>query len=257
MGGMRRTLNSMRAIVVVAILAGLLAAAAQGALVKVGLLVLRAEGSFSPKTLPKKRFAPIDFQGHAEISSQDGSVPPALTHAELDFDRNGRLSTQGLPQCPPSRIESATPLQARSLCKGAIVGEGTVSGLIKLPQGPVPASSPLTIFNGPPQGNDPTVILHAQLTTPATQTFAIVVPISRTPGPYGYRATIDLPPIAGGLGSLTRISAKIGRRYVSGGVQRSYTSARCADSILAVHGHFEFADGTVIDGTVQKFCRTE
>lgn len=233
----------------------LLAGGASAAVIKVGKLVLRADGGFEPRALPRKAFAPIDFQGHVDVAAKDGGVPPALQEAVIDFDRDGRLSTRGLPTCAVNQIENATPQQARSTCKGAIVGTGQVAASIALPGlAPIPASSPLTVFNGVPQNGDPTVILHARTTSPATQTFAIVVPIERRAGPYGYRATIDVPPIVGGYGALTHIEVKIGRRYSFGGRKRSYTSAHCSDGILQTRGRFTFADGTIVDGSVMKPC---
>ena len=47
-----------------------------------------------------------------------------------------------------------------------------------------------------------------------------------------------MPPIAGGLGALTHLSVKIGRRYNAGGKRRSYVAARCTDHILRTHGTF-------------------
>jgi hypothetical protein len=254
---MKGVAKSLRLLpIAVAIAAALSAAGAQGALVKIGPLILRADGGFTPTALPKHKFVPIDFQGHAEIERKDGGVPPVLERAVIDFDRDGRLNTSGLPQCPPERVAGATPGEARRLCRGAIVGTGHVDGLIAVPGlSTTRASSLLTIFNGPREEGNPTVVLHAQLTSPATQTFAIVVPIERKLGAYGYRATLDMPPIAGGWGALTHVDAKIGRRYASAGVKRSYVSARCGDGILETHGTFTFTDGTVIDGTVGKFCK--
>jgi hypothetical protein len=233
----------------------LLAGSAGAAVVKVGNLVLRADGGFEPRSLPRKAFAPIDFQGHADVEAKDGGVPPALEEAVLDFDRDGRLNTRGLPPCPVDRVENATPQEARMTCKGAIVGTGHVGATIALPgQAPLHASSPLTVFNGIPQNGEPTVILHARTTTPGVQTFAIVVPIERRQGHFGYRTTIDVPPIAAGFGALTHIDAKIGRRYSFNGRKRSYTSARCSDGILQTRGRFSFADGTIVDGSVMKPC---
>nr|MBA3865264.1 hypothetical protein [Solirubrobacterales bacterium] len=111
------------------------------------------------------------------------------------------------------------------------------------------------IFNGPRINGNPTVVLHAQTTSPATQTFAILVPIERRRGQFGYRATIEPPPILGGRGTITHVSAQIGRRFKVDDKPRSYVSARCSDGILQTHGRFEFEDGTVIDGSVEKFCR--
>ncbi|HWW67894.1 MAG TPA: hypothetical protein VNY83_07910 [Solirubrobacterales bacterium] len=228
---------------------------ASAAVVEVGNLVLRADGGFEPLTLPRKAFAPIDFQGHADIAAKDGSVPAVLQEVVLDFDRDGRLNTRGLPTCPVGRVENATPQEARMACRGAIVGTGHVAASIALPgQALLHADSPLTVFNGVPQHGDPTVILHARTTTPGVQTFSIVVPIERRLGPYGYRATIDIPPIAAGFGALTHIDAKIGRRYSFDGRKRSYTSARCSNGILQTRGRFTFADGTIIDGSVMKPC---
>ena len=229
-------------------------AAGEGALVKVNDLILRADGSFQPHSLPRSHYAPIDFQGHFDVAAKGGGRPPALEEAVIDFDRDGRLSAGGLPVCPTERVASASSAEARRVCSGAIVGSGHIRALIDLPNGPVPVSSPLTLFNGPPQAGNPTVILHAQITVPATQTLAIVVPIERRRGEFRYRATLDFPPIAGGLGAITHVDADVGRRFSVNGQRRSYVAARCSDGILRTHGRFTFADGTVIDGSVEKAC---
>ncbi len=84
----------------------------------------------------------------------------------------------------------------------------------------------------------------------------MVVPVERLRSRYyGYRASFDLPEIAGGHGALTHIDAKVGRRYRAAGAERSYISARCSDSILQTVGYVSFADGTVICGSIFKPCR--
>jgi hypothetical protein len=245
-----------RSLAIAALVGCCLAAAVAGAAtVEVGPLVLRANGGFEPRQLPRRAYAPIDFQGYLDISAKGGGVPAEIEQAIVDFDRDGRLNVHGLPTCPVERIENATPEEARSVCRDAIVGTGHVAATIALPgQAPISASSPLTLFNGEPQDGSPTVILHARTTVPAIQTFAIVVPIERRRGPYAYRATIDVPTIAAGFGVLTHIDAKVGRRYSFGGRKRSYTSARCSDGILQTRGRFSFSDGTIIEGSVAKPC---
>jgi hypothetical protein len=233
----------------------LLAGAANGALVKVGNLVLTADGGFTPRVLPRKAFAPIAFKGHADLKAVDGSVPAPVQRIVLDFDRDGRLSTAGLPICQPASLEEVTPDEARSRCHGAIVGTGHVSVLIaREGQPPLPASSLLTLFNGPRLEGVPTVILHARTTVPATQNFVVTIPIETRRGLYRYRATIDVPPIAAGRGSIVHLDAAVGKRYRYRGTERSYASARCGDGILRTHGRFSFADGTIIDGSVEKAC---
>ncbi len=232
----------------------LFAGAANAALVRVGNLVLTADGGFTPSSLPRSAYAPINFDGEANLRAVDGSVPPPLQQLVLDFDRDGRLSTTGLPVCQPALLEEATTAEARNRCSGAIVGSGHASVAISDGGRPLVVSSPLTFFNGPRLAGKPTVIMHARITVPAVQNFVITVPIEKRAGRYRYRATVDLPAIAGGDGSLTHLDASIGKHYRSGGKERSYVSARCGDGVFSTRGRFTFADGTVIEGSVDKGC---
>jgi hypothetical protein len=235
--------------------AALLSSVSGAATVRVGTLVLHADGSFEPRLLPKRSFAPIRFQGYGEVKTTNGSLPPALEHVKLDFDRDGHLTTAGLPVCSPSKLENASPQQARNRCSGSIVGTGHLSAAVSLAGlARLNLTSPLTIFNGPRQSGNPTAVLHAQAPFPVSETYVVIAPIERRKGIYGYRTEFDIPLIAGGLGSLTRIDAKIGRFYRAGGAERSYVSARCSDYILQTQGYFSFADGNVIYGSVFKAC---
>jgi hypothetical protein len=235
--------------------AALAVGSAEGATVRVGTLVLHADGGFQPRVLPRRAYAPIRFQGHGDIRTTDGSVPPALRHVKVEFDRDGRLATAGLPVCPPSRIEATTVKQARSRCGGAIVGRGHVGAVLDFAAGRIGVRSPLTLFNGPRQDGNITVVAHAQTTVPVFQSYVVVVPIERRRGTFGYRSSFDIPEIAGGAGALTHIDAKIGRRYSFRGARRSYVSARCSDYILQTQGYFAFDDGNVVYGSVFKPCR--
>jgi len=241
--------------IALAIGAMLLAATANGELVKFGNLVLTADGGFTPRTLPRRAFAPIEFKGRADLRAVDGGIPVSVRRIVLEFDRDGRLGTAGLPTCDPALIAAATTEVARAACANSIVGTGHVGALIAAEDGSrLKASSPLTIFNGPPEGGRPTAILHVRLATPAPQTLVLTVPIEKRGGEYRYRATIDVPPIAGGRGSLVHVDATVGRRYRFRGSPRSYVSARCSDGVLQTHGRFEFADGSLVDGSVQRGC---
>jgi hypothetical protein len=233
----------------------LLAGGAHAETLKIGKLWLTADGGFTPRTLPRKAYSPIEFKGYINLKSVDGSIPPALQRAVIQFDRDGRLSARGLAICDPSLLEEATPQEARERCPRAIVGTGHVGALIARGDGPpVYASSLLTIFNGPRQEGHLTAILHARTTEPAVQNFVITVPIERQPGGFRYRATIDIPPIAAGHGSLTHLDVDIGRRYRFRGSSRSYISARCRHNVLSTYGRFTFAEGIFLAGSVEKAC---
>lgn len=233
----------------------LLAGGAHAETLKFGNLWLTADGGFTPRALSRQAFSPIEFKGYINTKSVDGSVPPALQRAVIEFDRDGRLSTRGLAACDPSLLEEATPQEARERCPGAIVGTGHVGALIATEGGPpVYAGSPLTIFNGPRQEGHPTAILHARTTVPATQNFVITVPIERRAGAFRYRVTIEIPPIAAGRGSLTHLDVDVGRRYRFQGGRRSYISARCRHNVLSTYGRFTFAEGGFLAGSVEKTC---
>lgn len=252
MGRARLAIALMALAAIVALLVG----SAGAATVRVGKLVLRADGGFEPQALPRHAYAPIDFLGHADVTTTDGSTPPALQNVRLEFDRDGKLTTAGLAICPPSRIEGATPKQARSRCRAAIVGSGHLGAEIGLPgHSRIDIKAPLTLFNGPRQEGDPTVVAHTQTKFPTVETFVVVIRIERRHGLYRYRADFEVPELAGGYGSLTHADVEIGRSYRADGVDRSYVSARCSDYILQTRGFFSFADGTVVSGAAFKSCR--
>jgi hypothetical protein len=238
-------------------IAVLVAAGATAAVVETDTLILRADGGFRPQSLPRREYVPIDFHGYVDIAAKGGGRPSPLRQAVIAFDRDGRLSVAGLPTCSPDSVAAADTAEARRICRGAIVGEGRVGALVALPQGTVPISAPLTLFNGLREHGHPTVLLHTRTTVPSIQTYAITIPIERRAGRFRYRATVDLPPLAAGYGSLTRLEVEIGRRYRAGGRERSYVSAHCGDNILETHGRFRFEDGLVIDGSVEKYCHAK
>lgn len=228
---------------------------AGAALVSAGEIMLRANGGFQPQVLPRGSYAPIDFQGFFDVSRWGGGKPAKLSEAVIDFDRDGRLNVAGLPSCSPTRLAELGTRGAREACGGAVVGTGRVEAFVDLPGGGVlEGGAALTIFNGPRLEGRPTAVLHARMTVPEVQTFAILVPIEKRRGGYRYRARLAIPEIAGGRGVITRVEVDVGRRYASGGVRRSYVSARCSDGIIHTHGRFTFAEGTIIDGSVEKGC---
>jgi len=248
----RRTLLLLIALLACALPAE---AALAAAMVETREIRLRLNADFQPLNLPKRSFAPVEFEGYLDVAKPGGGSPPALTQVVMDFDRDGRLDVAGLPSCAAEQIAAASVAAARAICKSAIVGTGMLEALVALPSGLVPTSSALTLFNGPRQEGHPTVVVHARIAVPATQTYAFVVPIEKRPGEFRYRATVNLPELAGGLGTITHLSVKIGRRYTAGGVKRSYVAARCTDHILRSHGIFTFANGLVIEGVgLEKYC---
>ncbi len=213
---------------------------------------------FSPTAMPRTEFTPIEAGGFAKLSTKDGSVPSPLTHMTFEVDKNSHVETRGLPVCTKGQLVATTPQRARKTCRDAIVGTGRGSGVVVFPeQAPIPASSPVTIFNGPPIGGDPTVIVHAHLTVPAPTTYLVAVRIERVArGPIGYRIDSDIPRIAGGYGSVEDFRFEIDRKWLFKGKELSYLNARCpkpGPHLLGFVGA-QFADSTKVRGTLFTSC---
>ncbi|HZJ29725.1 MAG TPA: hypothetical protein VFD37_07040 [Solirubrobacterales bacterium] len=214
-------------------------------------------GGFAPTTLPANRNAPISLQGYAHIKTKDGSHPPALTRLTIEYDKHGRVETRGLRVCRRNQLENTTVQDARRACRGTIVGNGFGKAVIKFPdQAPIPASTPLTIFNGPRVGGDPTVLAHAYLTVPVPTTFVVPVRIQRiNKGRFGYRTEARIPAIAGGYGSSVYGRIKVGQTWRFKGRRLSYINARCVGGRLQARGFFNFRDGSSLTGSLFRPCK--
>jgi hypothetical protein len=223
---------------------------------RAGDLVINAEGGLAPKALPKHENAPITLHGGGRISTASGALPPILKTLDLEFDRHGSVITTGLPVCTMAKLAATSTAQAKRNCPGAIVGQGEGTAVVKFPeQAPIPASSPIILFNGPRKHGDPTVLAHAYLTVPAPTAYIVPVVIETIhKGVYGYRTKATIPKIAGGAGIPISGSLKIGKQWTYKGHHYSYVNARCETGHLQAKGEFEFSDGTFLSGTFLKPC---
>jgi hypothetical protein len=224
---------------------------------QVGNIVVDTDGGFTPTTLPKHELAPIKLHGYGKISTADGSQPPILDQITIWFDKHGEVETRGLPICTPAKLVATTTPQARKLCPGAIVGTGFGKAVVNFPeQGPIPAGSAITIFNGAPKNGNPTVLAHAHLTVPGPTTFVVPIEIQRVhDGRYGFKTVARIPKIAGGYGTPTYGRLTIGREWTYKGKRLSYANASCPDGRLQAKGQFTFKDGTLLQGNVFKPCQ--
>lgn len=237
----------------------LLATGAAATRVVAGNLVLDFGFGFAPHALPETHDAPITVSGHEAVHTRDGSVPPAARHLTFEFNRHGHLETRGIGTCTLRRLAATTTKKARELCSGALVGHGYASAVVAFPdQAPFEASTPTLFFNGPRQGGDPTLIVHAHLDVPVPTTYVDSFRIEKIhKGSLGYRVDGDLARIAGGYGSLTYFRFKLDRHWNLGGRRLSYVNARCpgTGSQLLGRGLTEYADGTTLTGSFFGSCQ--
>lgn len=252
---MRKTLLRVNVLAAVLLLAVVGTAAA--ITLHAANLVINTDGGFSPTTLPKHGYAPIKLHGYGKIATEDGKPPPILETVTLWFDKHGEVETEGLPTCSVAKLKATTVPQARKLCPGAIVGEGVGKAVVVFPeQGPIPASSPITLFNAKPKHGNPVVLAHAHLSHPVLSTFIVPIEIQKVhAGRYGFKTVAKIPRIAGGYGIPLYARLSVGRTWTFKGKKLSFANAGCPDGRLQAKGQFRFKDGTFLQGSVFKKCK--
>lgn len=245
------------AILAVAFAAGL-CASAYALTAEVGPVWVSATATVQPRVLPKPGHgnAPIVLTSITRVGTHDGSTPPTLKELLFALDRNGRVSAEGWPTCSPAKLEGTTPAQARKRCAAALVGTGKAKVLVTMPgRPPFTFTSPLSFFNGPPQGGRPTLIAHGYETVPSPQTLLVSIPIERiSGGRYGYRVKVELPEFAGGYGAPLLAEAKIGATRKRGGKKIGYIAAHCSGGRLQVYGTARFTNGDFFPVTLTSPC---
>lgn len=252
---MRKTLLRVHVLALVLVL--LVAGTALGIVLRAANLVITTDGGFTPTTLPKKGFAPIKLHGYGKISTEDGSPPPILETLTIWFDKHGKVETEGLPRCTPGKLAATTTAQARKLCPGAIVGKGFGKAVVIFPeQGPIPAGSPITLFNAAPKHGNPVLLAHAHLTVPGPTTFVVPIEIQKVnQGRYGFKTVAKIPKIAGGSGIPLYGRLSVGREWTFKGKKLSFANAGCPDGRLQAKVQTRFKDGTFLQGSVFKACK--
>ncbi|HVX34450.1 MAG TPA: hypothetical protein VHA80_15040 [Solirubrobacterales bacterium] len=249
------------ALIVGAATAIVLACAAVAAAIttQIGNLKVSATAEFEPRAFPAHGTVPASFGSIVRIKTLNGDQPPALRTLIFEFDKHGKLNFKGVPTCTVARLEGTTPAEARKRCGGALLGTGTGKARVEMPgKAPFTISSPISVFNAPPEGGRPTLIAHAYETVPSPQALLVPFSVERIHhGRYGYRTEIELPPIAGGDGAAILAETQFGRTYVRHGHKVGYAEAECAGGRLQVFGKLTFADGSHLQSLLTSPCHTE
>jgi len=224
---------------------------------RLGDLLIIGKGGFRPETLPKYKNAPIELYGGGTLSTVSGELPPILNEITFEFDKHGAVDTTGLGVCTQAKLTATDAAAARRACGDAIVGKGFGTAIVKLPeQDAIPATSPITIFNGPKKGGFDTVIVHAHLEVPAPSTIVFPVVIEKiNKGIYGYRVEANIPKLVNGYGHPKSGHITIERKWTYKGKKHSYVNARCENGRLQAKGQFGFDDGTLLSGTFIRPCK--
>lgn len=220
-------------------------------------------GKFDPASLPRTGAAPISVAISGQITTADHSRPPQLRRLRIELNRAGRLTTKGLPECPYSRIATATADQALSACRPALVGDGRVRVNVSVgAQEAYPVAARLHLFNGRLQGR-PVLYGHVYAGHPFPTSFVLAFRVGHErQGSYGTTLEAVVPPALNAWGRLVGLEMTLSRRYRYRGSRLSVLSAACPAprglnlvSFPMARATFAFDGGSSVPTTLVRSCR--
>jgi hypothetical protein len=146
-----------------------------------------------------------------QIEAPEGALPAALTQLDVQLPAGMGVDTSGLATCTEAKLEKHGP---QACSRNATVGTGSVR--VQVPLGTVirPEIAKLTVFNGPRNGGDTTLVFDAIGKLPIATQFVFTGVI--VPGPQGdsMQATIPLIPVLPNTpdGAIVEMTASLGTR---------------------------------------------
>lgn len=219
-------------------------------------------GSIVPSRLPRNGTAPVAVSFAGAIGAKSPEGPPQLTELSIAINRHGRLDTRGLPRCRLGHISPSTTREAIAACRSSLIGEGSFSANVKLPeQSPFPSKGKVLAFNGRLRGH-PAVFAHIYGTHPVPTSIVLPFSIKTTKGTYGTVLTAEFPRVTGDWGYVTGLSMTLKRQFTAGGRTHSYLSAGCPAPagfrrvvFPLARTSFTFAGGLTLKSTLTRTCR--
>jgi hypothetical protein len=196
--------------------------------VRQGSLQVSFGGSVSPSSLPRTGSTPVAVTIRGHVRALAGGPPPSLRRIAIEVNRVGVLDRVGLPTCPLGRLRASSTADALAACRGALVGEGRVGGVLVLPeQEPTPFGGRVVAFNGRLPDGRPAILAHLFTSRPAPLTFVLAFALGRAHGTFGTRLVATVPARTRRTAHITSFSLRLGRVFSVAGRRRSFLSAGC------------------------------
>ena len=213
-------------------------------------------GSLSPKALPRKGSAPVSVAVDGQITATQGaSALPQLQHLEIAINSAGKLDLRGVPHCRINHINPSTNEEALAACRSSLVGEGSFSANVVLPeQSPFPSKGKLLAFNGT-IGRQPALFAHIYGTKPVPTSYVFAFKVKKQKGTFGTILETDFPKATGEWGYVTGISLKLDKRFLTAGcpAPKGFSKA----SFPLARTLFSFAGGLNMQNTLNRTCKAK
>lgn len=233
------------------------AGAAAGSVGEPSTLEFSSNVRVYPHGLSETEMTPAALRTKIEVANIIGTHPLALDELSLQLDRDLTISTAGIPKCRRG-LGAFAWYSIKDRCQGAIVGHGHAEiAIIFAGEKTIPVESELIVVNGGIEAG--TTTLHAlfYLAIPVPAVVSLPVEFRRSAdGRYGSTATVTIPKIVGGAGSITSLVMTINKKYLLDGRRVGVVSARCKRGSLGANLTASFRDGEVRTERFLRTCRS-
>jgi hypothetical protein len=214
------------------------------------------DGALSPTKLPRKGSAPVgvSVSGHIEALKQ-GELPQ-LKALSIAINSAGTLDVGGIPHCRINHIDPSTTQQALAMCRSSLIGEGSFSADVVLPeQSPFPSKGKLLAFNGT-IGRKPAIFAHVYGTEPLSTSYVFAFKIRKQRGTFGTILEASFPKATGDWGYITGISLNLERsRFMKAGCPAPAGFDKVVFPLVKTS--FDFAGGLRLDSTLTRSCEAK
>jgi len=180
----------------------------------------------------------ISLRTLIRIEDTSAPAPLQLSHTLIRFPKGAVVNARYFPKCNPANLRKSGP---RGCPRGSKIGSGRAIGVAP-PIVTDDVNTKITLFNGTPQGGNPTIVIYAIPDLGPVLTLPGVLRSGRGT-PYGYVLDVDIPPIqtlpSAPNASVTLFDATT--RDVT--VRRRGRTIHYIDSPVLCHGTFFLLDG--------------
>ena len=214
------------------------------------------KGDLSPTKLPREGDAPVAVSVSGQIEALKQGELPQLKAMSIAINAAGKLDVKGIPHCRINHINPSTTEQALAMCRSSLIGEGSFSANVVLPeQSPFPSKGKLLAFNGT-IGRKPAIFAHVYGTQPLANSYVFVFKVKKTKGTFGTLLEASFPKATGDWGYITGISLNLNRsRFMQAGCP----APAGFDKVVFpfVKTSFDFDGGLDIESTLTRSCEAK
>lgn len=235
----------MASIVVVIVLGVSVAAATAGG-VDIGMPVSwTPRFAISPTKLSRTHPTHVTMLASGQYRTTDDSHVPALREFELEGDRHLALDLKDVPVCSSGGREPRESIE--EVCRDALVGAGRVTVEIAFPETRLLwTPGKLRLYNDGRSDDGWRLVAVATVTVPTPSEIVIPITIRKIDDErFGWRASAEVPKIAGGSGSIYGYSLRIRKRFLR---------AICGNGRFEMRATSTFVDGEKLTGRTVQTC---